>query len=334
MRIRIRGPKGQSVIVLSGTATVGDLRQQIQEKTSIADADVKYGYPPQPLPLQDHSDTTKLSDLGIKLEGEQLIISERTALPPPLADATPTATATASKPLSRASSRTTPLSLTKKQKEMDPPEIPIPPYNSTLVLRIMPDDNSCLFRAFNSAYMGAMDNMHELRSIIAQYIQANKSDYPAVVLEKDPDDYCKWIQEENSWGGAIELDILSKHFDIEICSIDVQSLRVDKFNDGQSSRCILVYSGIHYDVIALSPSDYPYTRALNPPEFDTKVFDANDPMLLEESVKLCKILQGQHYFTDTAGFEVKCNQCGGRFRGEKGATEHAAKTGHWDFGES
>jgi ubiquitin thioesterase OTU1 len=45
-------------------------------------------------------------------------------------------------------------------------------------------------------------------------------------------------------------------------------------------------------------------------------------------------LQGQHYFTDTAGFTIRCNVCGGEFVGEKGATEHAKKTGHYDFGES
>lgn len=320
MRIRLRGPKGQSVIILSEMATVQELRRQIQEKTSIADAEIKYGYPPQPLPLEGHSDSTKLSELGVTLEGEQLIISEKTAPAPP-AKAQPL-------PEQKA-----PLSLSRKQREADPPEIPVPLYCATLVLRIMPDDNSCLFRAFNSAYMGPMDNMTELRSIIAQYIQANKDDYPAVVLEKPPDDYCKWIQDEDSWGGAIELDILSRHFDIEICSIDVQTLRIDRFNEGRPTRCILVYSGIHYDVIALSPSDEPYTKAHTPPEFDTKVFDAHDQMLLDKALELCRILQGQHYFTDTAGFELKCNICGAQCQGEKGATEHAAATGHYDFGE-
>ena len=85
--------------------------------------------------------------------------------------------------------------------------------------------------------------MTELRSIIAQNIQANKDTYSAVVLDQQPDDYCRWIQSEDAWGGAIELDILSKHFDIEISSIDVQTLRTDRFNERSAKRCILVYSG-------------------------------------------------------------------------------------------
>lgn len=85
--------------------------------------------------------------------------------------------------------------------------------------------------------------MTELRSIIAQNIQANPDTYSAVVLDQQPDDYCRWIQTEDAWGGAIELDILSKHFDVEISSIDVQTLRTDRFNEGRPERCILVYSG-------------------------------------------------------------------------------------------
>ncbi|KAK2757854.1 ubiquitin-specific protease otu1 [Arachnomyces sp. PD_36] len=216
----------------------------------------------------------------------------------------------------------------------DPPEIPSPEHAGTIVLRIMPDDNSCLFRAVGNAVVGGMDTMTELRSIVAQTIQAQPELYPEVVLEKKPNDYCRWIQSEDAWGGAIELSILSKHFEVEICSIDVQSLRVDRFNEGAATRCVVVYSGIHYDTIGLSPSDEPYTHAYAPPEFDTKIFDAADPVVLERAVELCRILRGKHYFTDTAGFQIKCNICGGVFVGEKGASEHAGETGHYDFGET
>ncbi|MCJ1256329.1 ubiquitin-specific protease otu1 [Lignoscripta atroalba] len=375
MRVRVRGPTGQSVITLPDTATVGDLESQVSEKTSIAKFDVMYGYPPKPLQLELWAKSTKLGDVGVKLDGEQLIVSEKVGsfgpgtlddknTEPKLAKASqddtvpstngssntsrsatpasfsfagvgaPPSIPTGSKPNTQAKSTSNPpLSLTRKAALNDPPELPLPTHASTLLLRIMPDDNSCLFRAFGSAFFGAMDNMTELRSLIAQNIQAQPDIYPQVVLEQPPDDYARWIQSEDAWGGAIELDILSKHFDIEICSIDVQTLRIDRFNEGRPSRCILVYSGIHYDVIALSPSDPPYNRAYAPPEFDTKIFDASDQIVLERAVELCKILQGQHYFTDTAAFDVRCNVCGTACKGEKGATEHARQTGHYDFGE-
>ena len=342
MHLRIRGPAGQSVLTLGSGATIQDLQQSISEKTGIADFEVKYGYPPRSLEL-DVPKSLLLSQLGVPLDGEQLIVSQKSP-PPSQQDAVsprqsgsqtshampmnndiyqPPPIPTATKPLPRHASAD------------DPPELPLRTHDSTLLLRIMPDDNSCLFRAFNSAFFGpALDNMHELRSIIAQSIQAEPGKYPPVVLEKSTDDYCRWIQSADSWGGAIELEILSRHFDIEICSVDVQTLRVDRFNEGRDKRCILVYSGIHYDVIALSPSDPPYEKAYAPPDFDTLIFDANDQPILEKAVELCRILQGRHYFTDTAGFSVRCNICQRVFTGEKGATEHAKQTGHYDFGEA
>ena len=96
-------------------------------------------------------------------------------------------------------------------------------------------------------------------------------------------------------------------------------------------RCILVYSGIHYDTIALSPSDPPYKNAYNDPEFDTKIFDAADGGILEKAVELCRILQGRNYFTDTAGGTFRCTICGMACIGEKEVNEHGMETGHIKF---
>lgn len=95
-----------------------------------------------------------------------------------------------------------------------------------------------------------------------------------------------------------------------------------------------MYSGIHYDTIALSPADPPYDHAYAPPDFDTKIFDATDDVVLQRAVELCRILQGRHYFTDTSKFGVRCNICKKTFIGEHGATNHAKETGHYDFGEA
>lgn len=94
---------------------------------------------------------------------------------------------------------------------------------TNVVLRVMPDDNSCLFRAFGTAVLPGDDlSMPELRALVASAIQADPTTYSKVVLEQDPDNYCRWIQTEDAWGGAIEIGILAKHFDIEVCSVDVQ----------------------------------------------------------------------------------------------------------------
>ncbi|KAL8817341.1 MAG: hypothetical protein Q9223_003810 [Gallowayella weberi] len=377
MRLRIRGPSGQSNLDLPDDSTIADLRDAIVNSTTISTFDLKYGYPPKHLLLDEFGSTSRLSEIPVKLEGEQLLVTAKPAgkfattissHPKPQAVQRPSERVQSSAPKaanskpSDASTNTfsfsgvgeapapglldpspaqtrnpaQPLSLQRKSNPMggDPPEVSLASHSAKVVLRIMPDDNSCLFRAFGSAFFGIMDNMTELRSIIASYIQEHGDEYSEVVLEKPIDDYCRWIQTEDAWGGAIELNVLSRQFDIEICSVDVQTLRVDRFNEGMPKRCILVYSGIHYDTIALSQSD-PYAMGgYAPPEEDVKIFDRHDDAVLAAAVELCAELQKRHYFTDTAGFQVRCNVCEKTFVGEMGAAEHASATGHYDFGEA
>ncbi|KAJ5864344.1 Ovarian tumor otubain [Penicillium soppii] len=329
MRIRVRGPSGQSTISLDDSASIKDLQDQIAEKTGLATFDVKYGYPLKPLELNNYPSNRIIADTGINLNGESLIVAQKEGATRPGSDGMPQHATTRPAPSQP--------SMSQKPKENtadDPPEIASPEHAGTFVLRVMPDDNSCLFRAVGAAVMGDMDTMVELRSIVAGAIQSNPTEYTAAILGKKPDEYCAWIQNEDSWGGAIELKILSEYFNIEICSIDVQTLNTFQFNEGAATRCIVVYSGIHYDVLALSPSDPPYTHANPLAHGDTKIFDAVDPVALAKAKELCKVLQSKHYYTDTSGFTVRCNVCGGTFTGERGATKHAAETGHYDFGEA
>jgi len=257
MRVRVRGPSGQSVITVDEAATVQDLRDQIAKETSLSSFDVKLGYPPKPLFLEQFPSSQGLSDAGIKINGEQLIVSRkdsstqregltsspsntatstkgaapklRTSVPhtqstpdneQPLRDAAtgfsfdgfgkapppkPQPKSTGNKQPSNKSS-SAPLSLSRKQNASiaeDTPEVILPELGGTLVLRVMPDDNSCMFRAVANAVTPAMDTMNELRSIIAQLIQSQPDKYPRVVLDnKEPDEYCRWIQTEDAWGGT------------------------------------------------------------------------------------------------------------------------------------
>lgn len=349
IRLRVRGPQGTDTITIESSAVWKDLLQQISEKTGVhTDFDLKYGYPPQPFNIESVDGETPLSALPQNLNGEQVMVVPRN-VQASLSD--PTAK---DKPRPEAVKALPPRDLTsppehqygdfpdqqrsgppKSDPSHDPPEIPVPLLDGLTVLRVMPDDNSCLFRALSSAVLGsALDGMDELRSVVAQTIQAKPDLYNAATLDKDPTDYCRWITRPDSWGGGIELSVLSQHFNIEICSINVQDLRVDRFNEGMPTRCILVYSGIHYDVCAVTPASGAE------PEFDRMVFDVVktgeeeiDGGALEAARELCKVLQGRHYFTDTHGFDVKCNTCGQGGKGQKWAVEHAKNTGHGDFGE-
>jgi ubiquitin thioesterase OTU1 len=50
---------------------------QITEKTSLSNFDIKYGYPPKPLLLEENENSLPLSKLEVKLDGEQLTISAK-----------------------------------------------------------------------------------------------------------------------------------------------------------------------------------------------------------------------------------------------------------------
>lgn len=119
----------------------------------------------------------------------------------------------------------------------------------------------------------------------------------------------------------------------DVHKLTFQSLRIDRFNEGAPFRCILVYSGIHYDTIVQNPSEPPHTTADAPPELDKRVWDSGDDVILAQARELCKVLQSQHYFTDTAGMGIHCNVCGWIGHGEKQAATHAAQTGHYDMAE-
>lgn len=352
MRMRIRGPSGATTIALDDTATVEDLRAAIAEKTSLPAFDIKLGYPPKPFDLTQFDPTVKLGDTGTKLDGEQLTVAAKdiqSQLSHPLSHpADPVVPLSSSKPAPStfptpaiASAMDQPLGLERKpnpfgpESGTEPPEIPVPTHGGTLLLRVMPDDNSCLFRALGTALLGsALDSMHELRSLVAQGIQASPDLYNAAVLQKEPDAYCQWIQRDDSWGGGIEIGLIAEAFGVEVASINVQDVRVDRFNERPSGstekrqRVILVYSGIHYDTIALSPD------GCGVPDLDIKQFDSEDDIILEKARELCRKLQESHYYTDTAGFDLKCNICGWMGKGEKDATKHATETGHMNFGEA
>ncbi len=72
-----------------------------------------------------------------------------------------------------------------------------------------------------------------------------------------PSKYIETITKPSTWGGAIELQILANHYRTEIASIDVETGRIDHFSppdDPSTNRCILIYSGIHYDAATLAPT--------------------------------------------------------------------------------
>lgn len=191
----------------------------------------------------------------------------------------------------------------------------------------MEDDNSCLFRAIGYVLERSID-IQILRNTIIKYIKDDPETYSDVVLGKSRDDYCSWIAEKNSWGGAIELAIFASYYKVEIRSVDVKSGRIDRYGHGIYDKCVyVIYSGIHYDAVALTPmigADQ---------EYDQTVFDTTDESILSAVIGIADKMKQLRKYTYTADFTIRCGQCQKGLKGEQEAVQHARETGHTSFTE-
>ena len=349
MRIRVRGPEGVSTITLADTSSIADLRRGISSSSGVVSFTLKRGYPPVSLDLDHYANETMIQDTGLQLNGEQLIVvskdeviatHERSSVPGKhLQPVKTTAGNHGNTTQASAISSTTPKATNSAAKiEDDAPEILMPSKDATMMLRVMPSDNSCLFRAFSYLIFGpGIDSMHELRSLVASTIQSDPETYSDAVLGKPREDYCKWIQTEYSWGGYVELIILAQHFQIGVASINVQDGRVDYYNEDASSRCILVYSGIHYDAIAISPNNASMYGGKAAPDEDAKAFDSSDDEILSAALDLCKELRKRNYHVDVSqmGSQVlKCLVCGWTGNGMDEVSKHVSETGHTNMSQT
>ncbi|SPO37617.1 related to OTU1  len=369
--IRIRHPEGTATFKLTPETSLKSLQAFVQELSGIdpVNQELKTGYPPTTLSLLDQPDDLLLSSPPLKLKpGDQVVVARKagssSAFSAPQPQQSSSASASSVVPDSRPPSQATPAStfghpsLTASQPS--PPlttptkrkaasvkdgqvAVPVDGGDGFLTLKVVPDDNSCLFNSVGFLFEQRLgsDICQRLRGIVADAISAKPQDYPDVVLGQSRESYISKIQSPQAWGGAIELSILSDHFKVEIDSIDVASGVVHRFGEdrGYESRGLVVYSGIHYDVLALLPSPD------SPAEFGTTLFpsmsslgdaalDVGSDPVLQAATKLCDELKKRRYYTDTATFTLCCKICGKGVKGEKEAVQHAKQTGHGDFGET
>ena len=89
----------------------------------------------------------------------------------------------------------------------------------------------------------------EMRRLISRTVRGQPSVWSEAILGKTPAAYCKWIECDDSWGGGIELAILSQHYNLEIDVVDTQHGIVNRFGEDKNfiRRIVLIYDGIHYD---------------------------------------------------------------------------------------
>lgn len=107
----------------------------------------------------------------------------------------------------------------------------------------------------------------EMRRLIAQIVA---SDPDFIVRQYWENKWRVLWLDQKGWhlGGAIETSILSKFYQCEICVVDTQTVRIDRFGEdaGYTKRVLLIYDGIHYDPpsVAFPDPDTPPLTIFSP----------------------------------------------------------------------
>lgn len=306
--LKIKMKEGQQIVkTLTGSSSVKELKEVLCQLSNIplGRLQVLSGYPPKCLELCDSSN---LTDSGIN-SGDTLILEE---LPPQKAQ-------------NDLNQQTDSLKKANQSNDVDST-----PPRGILMKHVVPADNSCLFTSIffvlNGKTEGASDAATYMRQLVAETIRNDPTNYSEAILGKPIDKYCEWIQDDKSWGGAIELSILANHYGVEIVAVDTINAIINRFGEDQSypHRVFLLFDGIHYDPLYLEPFDGSKIET---------IFPAEDERLLQEAVQLAQEAKSSRQFTDVDKFTLKCLVCNVCLKGQTQAQEHARQTGHMNFGE-
>ncbi|RNA43965.1 ubiquitin thioesterase OTU1 [Brachionus plicatilis] len=196
-----------------------------------------------------------------------------------------------------------------------------------LCRKVVPADNSCLFTSINYLMKGILDLncQKEMRELIARTVRNDPVYFNEAILGKANSAYCDWIRNSTSWGGSIEIVILSKYFKMEICVVDIRSCRIDRFGEDCSyaKRIFVLYDGIHYDPINLIRENGSVQTQ----------FSTDDDITFVKAISLAEEARTARKFTDVNNFKLRCLVCQEPLVGEKQAQEHAKTTAHINFGE-
>lgn len=255
--VKLKSKNGQFIVKeLTNKTTVDDLKNRVAQITQIRDSqmNILLGFPPRPLDLATSSGKRTLEECGIS-SGETLIVEEKTEEPEEVSFEDDEALA---RRLQAEEEEEQLREVVAAATAADAPgQANAPPpgssgnFNGILLKKVVPADNSCLFTSVRFVLNGKVDNdgSEMMRHIIAQEVAANPQEYNDAVLGKSNSEYCAWIQKPDSWGGAIEVAILSNYYGIEIDVVDIQNAIINRFGEDKNYglRVFLLFDGIHYD---------------------------------------------------------------------------------------
>lgn len=314
MKLKITSGKlGGNIVSLDASSSLSDLLREtskLYDNTELEVRCFRFGYPPQTIHIEEDNLNKKLDDFGIS-SGERVAVEF---------------VETSQSSLNN--SKTTPSSTSEK---LDITQLPLKEVFPDAILQLhkVPDDNSCLFHAISYCVYKDISLSPQLREIVSREIQLKREEYSDAILGRPNGEYAKWILNRNSWGGGIEIAILSNYMNVSILVLDMDVGHFEKFNEEKYEKFIIVvFSGVHYDALEIKSgkSKEPQT-----------VFDRSQEhyeLILNKAQEIAKRMKKSGYSFNTHKDKIKCNTCHTILTGEKDVARHAEQTGHVDFGQS
>lgn len=296
--VKLKSKNGQFIVKdLNLNTTLSELKKRIAQLTNMREEGlhILIGFPPRPLDLTRDITKRTLEHCGIQ-KGETLIVEEKLTAAQPLGEVTNSLdilendrevlpSLEADEALARRLQAeeeeqlqrlTTPHATVSNEsnthdlrsRHRSNVELPLNVskhnFNGILLKRVVPADNSCLFTSIRFVLNGKIDNegSEMMRRIIAQEVAADPLQYNGAVLGKSNSEYCTWIQKPDSWGGAIEVAILSNYYGVEIDVVDIQNAIINRFGEDKNYavRVFLLFDGIHYDPLYMETEVVMYLK--------------------------------------------------------------------------
>lgn len=285
---------------LTLSSTIGKLKDLISQNTNIPRDCIKIrqGYPPKVVDIS--CDDHKLSSLPFR-SGDTLVVEEDVSL------------------------------RQRRQEKIDNDlQTQINQAQGILMRKVVPANNSCLFTSIDCVMNDGkveLSSAQQMRELIAGIVMSDPDTFTAAFLGKSNKEYCNWIMDDESWGGAIEISILSSYYNVEIDVVDTQTGRIDRFGEDKfySKRVLVIYDGIHYDPLIMEP--------LGPGGNVVTLFPTRDAGVLAQAMELANEAKASRQYTDVSKFALRCLVCQAALTGQAAAQDHAKSTGHINFGE-
>nr|CAD7201636.1 unnamed protein product [Timema douglasi] len=303
--LKVKTKSGQMVIKgLNSKSTIADLKTTLSSQTNIKEdcLHVLSGFPPKPLNLSP--DEASLETCKIT-SGDTLIVEEK-------------------EPTIESVSFSTSLQ-EEARHHIITDQFASP---GILMKKVVPADNSCLFTSLGFVLGGKVDLTCApfMRQIIAEVVATEIDNYSSAILGKPNAEYCQWILKPDSWGGAIELAVLSSFYGLEIAVVDTLNAIINRFGEDQNfaQRVFLMFDGIHYDPLYLEPLEGGSIQT---------IFLTSDQRVLNEAYDIAKEAKSSRQFTDVDKFTLRCTVCSVFLTGQIQAQQHAKESGHMNFGE-